>query len=142
MVNQLIFIPVLLQMLIVIVLFLRLANVKETAIANGEVDHQRRALYPDAWPNAVIQVNNAINNQFQAPLLFYILVLVLWQLDGINTLTHLLAWIFTISRLVHAYIHVTTNRVPKRRLTFTIGIAVLAALMIQGLWFCIAPVFF
>ena len=140
MINQLIFIPVLLQMLILIALFIRLARAKKVAIANDEVDQQRRALHSDAWPSNVIQITNSVNNQFQTPLLFYVLILMLWQLDGINVVTHVLAWTFTLSRIIHAYIHVTHNEVPKRLLAFKIGIVTLLSLIILTLWFCIAPI--
>ena len=40
------------------------------------------------------------------------------------------AWIFVALRLAHAYVHVTSNRVPRRALMFLAGAAVLCVMWI------------
>ena len=43
---------------------------------------------------------------------------------------HPLSWLFVLSRIVHAYIHVTSNRVPRRFFAFIFGVAVLAIMWV------------
>lgn len=85
------------------------------------MNEERRSLHEDAWPDSVVQVSNCVRNQFEAPVLFYVLVILLWLTNGVNLYAHVFAWAFVASRIVHAYIHVGVNDVPRRRVAFIIG---------------------
>ncbi len=128
--DQLIFLPLLLQVLLVQFMFVRLAMVKARASAAGEVDEARRALHADAWPDYVQQVNNNIRNQFEAPVLFYVLVVVAYLLNAVSVLTHILAWAFVVSRIAHAWVHTHSNYVPLRRRIFIFGTVLLLVMSV------------
>ncbi len=120
-----IFLPVLVQIGLVFWLYIYLAIAKSRAMKAGLVDEQRRALHNDAWPDSVLQVNNCIRNQFEVPVLFYVLVIILLVTHRINIAMHVLAWVFVLSRIFHAYIHVGSNYVPNRRRVFMFGCLIL-----------------
>lgn len=126
--DKLIFLPVVIQIALTLGLYIYLAVAKSRASKLGLVDESRRALYDDAWPNNVLQINNCIRNQFEVPVLFYVLIIVLWLTNSINIYIHLLAWAFVVSRLFHASIHVGSNYVPLRRKLFTAGCFLLIAI--------------
>ena len=119
--QNLIFIPVLVQVLLTLVLFILLGKAKTSAQSAGEVDEARRALHADAWPEAVIKINNNIRNQFEVPVLFYVVSFVGWGLQIVDYLFLTVAVLFVLTRLVHARIHTGSNYVPIRRRVFTIG---------------------
>ena len=119
--SALIFLPVVVQVLLTMGVFVTLAVAKGRALKSGEVDETRRAVYEDAWPEDVIRINNNIRNQFQLPVLFYVLVIVLWLLDAAGAFVQLVAWLFVLSRAVHVYIHLSSNYVPYRRKAFMFG---------------------
>lgn len=123
--HNLIFLPVVIQISLVFSLYIYLAITKSRAIKAGLVDEQRRALHDDAWPDSVLKVNNCIRNQFEVPVIFYILVMLLWLTQSINIVMHSLAWIFIGSRIFHAIIHVGSNYVPMRRRVFMFGCLIL-----------------
>ncbi|MBN49644.1 MAG: hypothetical protein CMN85_08885 [Spongiibacteraceae bacterium] len=125
-----IFVPVLIQLTLTIVLYFLLARRKRKAAEAGEVNEARRGIYDDAWPESVILVNNCIRNQFELPVLFYVVILSLWSLNAVNWLVLALAGLFAISRLVHAYIHTGSNVVPVRRRIFIFGVLLVAALCV------------
>lgn len=125
-----IFVPVLIQLTLTIVLYFLLARRKRKAAEAGEVNEARRGIYDDAWPESVILVNNCIRNQFELPVLFYVVILSLWSLNAVNWLVLALAGFFAISRLVHAYIHTGSNVVPVRRRIFIFGVLLVAALCV------------
>lgn len=125
-----IFLPLLLQVFLAFVLYVALAMTKARASRAGLVDLQRRALHADAWPENVQKINNNIRNQFEVPVLFYILVVVLYQLGAAGLLAQALAWLFVASRLVHAYIHTGSNIVPIRRGVFMFGWLVILAMLV------------
>jgi len=132
--NTMIFLPVLLQALLTILVYLALGAAKSRAMKNGLVDLERRALYNDAWPENVQKINNNIRNQFEVPVLFYVVVIVLWLLEAAGALALLLAWLFVASRIVHAYIHLGSNYVPARRAVFTFGVLSVMVMLGQAIW--------
>ena len=67
------FLPVILQIVLTLLLYLLLGVRKSRAIRDGQVDQARRALHADAWPDSVQQVNNSIRSQFEIPVLYYVL---------------------------------------------------------------------
>jgi len=121
MTNDIILLPALAQILLTIVVYGALAVAKAKAVHGGFVDLDRRALHEDAWPDSVRKINNNIRNQFEVPVLFYVLTIVLWQLNETGVVAQSLAWLFVISRFVHAYIHTGSNYVPARRRVFMVG---------------------
>jgi hypothetical protein len=76
-------------------------------------------------PEDSLFVHNSLKNQFELPLLFHIVCLALFAVDGDNIFTVILAWLFVASRYVHAYIHVTSNRIRYRRPAFLVGFGLL-----------------
>lgn len=123
------FFPVLLQVLLTLVLYIALAMAKSRAVRTGQVNLERRALHADAWPESVIRINNNIRNQFEVPVLFYVLTFVLWQMQFTGSLTQGLSWLFVVSRIAHAYVHTGSNYVPLRRRVFMLGVVIVAFLL-------------
>lgn len=64
-------------------------------------------------------------NQFEVPMLFLITCVLFIALDAESPITLTLAWVFVISRGIHAWIHLGRNQVQKRAIAFVIG------------WFCL-----
>jgi len=126
---KLIFWPVLAQAALTIFMFIRIAMVKAKSLEAGDVDLSRRALHPDAWPDYVLKVTNNVRNQFEMPVLFYVVVLMLWALGEVNVATVTLAWIYFASRVAHAYIHTGSNIVKHRLRMFKLGTAALVGLL-------------
>lgn len=126
---KLIFWPVVVQIALTAFIYIRLKNVKVAAVAAGGVDRQKTALHPDAWPDSVIKVNNNLRNQFEAPILFYVVAIILFVLGAVNPVTLGLAWLFVLSRLVHAYIHTGSNIVKYRLRVFTLGLVAVLGML-------------
>ena len=119
--NELIFLPVIVQIFLTIFLYIKLSVAKSHAIKHGLVDEKRRGLYDDAWPSQVTQINNAITNQFQLPILFQLMIIMLWVTQNVTVWVHLFAWLYVASRLVHAFIHTGSNNTPLRRNSFMVS---------------------
>lgn len=128
--NNYIFVPVIIQVALTLWLYIYLAIAKSQALKLGEVNEDRRALHDDAWPDSVLQINNCIRNQFEVPVLFYVLIVILWGIGGINVYVHIAAWVFVLSRIGHAVIHTGSNYVPLRRKLFTAGCFILIGIAV------------
>ena len=132
--RDLIFGPILVQVLLTLATYVLLIKAKIRAMKAGEVDMARRALHDDAWPESVMKINNNIRNQFEVPVLFYVLAFALWALEAVAWPALAAAWLFAISRIVHAWVHIGTNYVPNRRRAFTIGWWIVFAMALLVAW--------
>ena len=130
MTHSLIFAPVAVQIALTLWLYIALAIAKSKAVKRGEVNEERRALHDDAWPESVLQINNNIRNQFEAPVLFYVLINIIWSIGAVNIYIHIAAWVFVVSRIIHTAVHTGSNYVPFRRKAFMFGCFVLIGLLI------------
>lgn len=129
-----IFWPVLAQVFLTLVMFIVLGVRKARAIKAGAVNRQEAALDNRVWPDDVVKVSNNIANQFEVPVLFYVLCLVIYSIDGAGAVAVTLAWLFALSRYAHAYVHVGSNYVPVRLRIFLFGCLVLLAMLVLAVW--------
>ena len=130
---DLIFLPVIAQILLVVILYLALSKAKVKSTEEGTVDETRRGLYDDAWPESVLKINNCIRNNFELPVLFYVLAMMLWALNYVNWIALTLAWAFVGSRYMHAYVHTGSNFVPLRRSIFKVSTVIVMVLSVCAL---------
>ncbi len=126
--QKLIFWPVLVQVLLSLLLYVPLVRAKIKAYKRREVDRDRSALCADAWPDYVQKVNNNIRNQFETPMLFYVLALTLYVTQQVTIWGVVLAWLYVVSRLAHMWVHIGSNYVPLRMRLFAAGLGILLVL--------------
>ncbi len=120
--------PLVAQVILVLLLFIRLGQVKDRARATGAIDLEVIALDNDAWPDYCRQVANNIRNQFQVPVLFFALVLALYAHGSADIYALVFAWIFVATRVLHSYIHIGSNFVPSRTRAFKLSLVCVVAL--------------
>ena len=117
--------PVLVQVTLTLSVFIVMGARKGKAVKAGLVDRKKAALDNSAWPDEVLKVSNNIQNQFQTPILFYVLVFAFVATQTVSMTVLVLAWVYVISRLIHAYIHTGSNYVPARFRVFIVGVVTL-----------------
>ncbi|MFN3634474.1 MAG: MAPEG family protein [Rhizobium rhizophilum] len=83
-----------------------------------------------AEPEESRVVNKAIANQFELPVLFYAVSVLLFMTEADNIVAVVLAWFFVVARYVQAAMQLTGN-LPLRRLSFMLGFV---ALFLMWLW--------
>ncbi len=81
-------------------------------------------------PAESLFVRNNLANQFELPVLFHVCCLALYATAGAGLVAVVLAWVFVASRYVHAWIHVTSNRIRFRQPAFSLGFLALGAMWI------------
>lgn len=79
------------------------------------------ALGEPKWTPRTTQIANCFSNQFELPVLFYVLTILSIMTRHADIVFLVLAWIFVLSRLGHAYIHTTSNHVMTRGRVYGIG---------------------
>lgn len=132
--NDLIFLPVLAHIFLVFMLYIYLGVVKTRAVKEGSVDRQKASLNSRAWPDYVVKVSNNLANQFESPVIFYMLSIIVYLTDNVSSVLVSVMCIYVLSRYMHAYLHVTSNYVPYRFRFFLIGLLIL---LLITLWLVI-----
>jgi len=94
-------------------------------VMRGEIPVAEIAVERTAYPLKARLLSNSFDNQFQLPVLFFVGALLSLYVGGTGWIEALLAWLFVGLRYAHAAIHVTTNRVYRRFIVYTAGLAVL-----------------
>ena len=122
--------PVFVQVLLTFVLLGLMARERVGSIRRGEVKVQDIALREPNWTKRGIQYSNCLLNQFELPVLFYALIAFILVTKFGDLLLLVLAWVFVLSRIVHAYIHTTNNNVDQRFMAYGAGLFVLLAMWI------------
>lgn len=134
--SKLVFYPVIAQIILTFVMYLKLTITKHRALANDQVDLERRSLHSDAWPESVLKISNNLQNQFESPVLFYALCFMLWALNSVTLASLFVAWSFVILRMLHAIVHTGSNIVNIRKKVFkasTLLLMILCGFVINGL---------
>lgn len=85
-------------------------------------------------PDYLTQTEQNYCNLFELPVLFYLLVVMLYITDTLNGFQLTLLWGFAISRIVHSIIHITINRLRLRMLVFVFGAVMLMLAWIDFVW--------
>ncbi len=122
--------PVLVQVLLSFVLLLWMGSLRLSALSRREVRGKDIALGQPAWPNRPTQVANCFKNQFELPVLFYLVVVLVIITRTSNVAMVVLAWAFVATRLVHAMIHTGANDLSQRFFVFLAGALVLMAMWV------------
>jgi hypothetical protein len=125
-----ILLPVFVQVALTFVLLFWMGRSRFATLRAKEVKVRDIALGERAWPPRVLQVTNAYHNQFEVPVLFYVLVALALFTKQADLLFVVMSWIFVATRLVHAAVHTTSNWVPRRFMAFLAGVVVLAIMWI------------
>lgn len=111
------FVEVILTFLLLICLFpLRFGDFKAGIARPDNV-----ALREPNWSQRSQQVSYAFSNQFELPVLFYVLTILAYVTHLAGVIFVILAWIFVIFRILQAAVYVTSNKIKVRGLFFGLG---------------------
>jgi hypothetical protein len=127
---QMVLLPVFVQVALTFALLFWMASARIASISRGETKMRDIALGQSAWAAKPTQISNCYDSQFQIPLLFYVLVILAWITKHADLIFVVMAWVFVLLRIGHAYIHTTSNHVPTRFRVFAAGLLVLLIMWI------------
>ncbi len=126
---QAVLLPLFVQVLLTFAVAYTLAFRRTVAFRQGELRGPVSLREPN-WPGSVRQVEYNYLNQFELPVLFYVLVILALFTKQADLLFVLLSWVFVVLRILHAFVHVTSNAIRVRGLWFIAGAVVLTLMWI------------
>ena len=118
--------PMLAHIAWVVLLYVWLTYARWVAVKRGEVDYSSFEFNREE-PPAVARIRLNLANQFEWPVVFYALVVLLIALGKVTTFDVIAAWVFVVGRVIHTLVQTLTDNVPLRGNVFMINfLAVLA----------------
>lgn len=125
--------PVFVQVLLVVIVGALMANARARAVKT--MDRQRGnpdlAMGRVVWPDDAAKRAANYHNQFQAPVLFYAVVAFALITRGADAVMIVLAWLFVLTRIAHAAIHIGPNKVRWRSPAFALGFLIVTLMWIK-----------
>jgi hypothetical protein len=122
---RIVLVPLFVEVALTFVLWFWMAYYRVTLIRSRQVHPRDVALREPNWPPHVLQVANAAHNQLELPVLFYVLTILAIVTRHADLLFVILAWVFVAFRILHAYVHVTSNRIALRGPLFGMSMLIL-----------------
>jgi hypothetical protein len=125
---QMVLLPVFVLIGLTFALMFGMAATRGAALKSGETKVGDIALRQPNWPLRATQVGNCFANQFELPVLFYILIALALPLRHADLFIVLMSWVFVVTRFAHAGIFVSSNDMQRRSLAWFAGALVLFAM--------------
>jgi hypothetical protein len=126
---EMILLPLFVEVILTFALLFWLAPLRARDFRSG-LREEDIALRQPNWSKPALQVQYSFSNQFELPVLFYVLTILAYVTHHAGTLFVVLAWVFVIFRLLQAYVHVTNNKVRLRGAFFIVSAIALAIMWI------------
>jgi hypothetical protein len=128
MTAQAVLLPVFVLVGLTFALLLWMVSARTGALKGRETSLKDIALGQPNWPERATKIGNCFGNQFEIPLLFYILIALALPLRHADLVIVMLSWVFVVTRFAHAGIFVTSNDMRHRSLAWFAGALVLFAM--------------
>ena len=127
---QEVLLPLFLEVILTFALLFCLAPLRTRDFSSGVTRPENVALREPNWSQRSLQFAYSYSNQFELPVLFYVLTILAWVTRHADLIFVVLAWIFVIFRYLQAYVHVTSNQVRLRGAFFGVSALVLAIMWV------------
>ena len=120
--------PMLAQIALTCALYAWLTVARALAVRSGQVDYASFVLGRDE-PKNVARITRNLGNQFELPVIFYAIVVLLVALGRVATIDVVAAWVFVAGRVIHTAVQTLTDDVPLRGRVFMINFLALLVLV-------------
>ena len=129
MINQnLIYFPCLAMLILSAVILIKMFIGRVTAVKSGAVDVKYFKTYNHGCPpHRMLQTDKNFSNLFEVPTLFYMICLFSLTTFKVDHFMLGLAWLYVFCRYVHSFVHVTSNKIAPRMMTY--GLSWIALLL-------------
>jgi hypothetical protein len=123
---QEVLLPLFAEVILTFLLLFALAPLRTRDVQTGVTRPENIALREPNWSLRTLQIGYSYSNQFELPVLFYVLTILAYFTHRAGVVFVALAWLFVIFRYLQAYVHVTSNKVRVRGSFFILSAVVLA----------------
>ncbi len=119
--------PMLAHVGLIVFLYGWLTVARTGAVRRGEVEYACFVSGQGEPPQAA-RISRNLSNQFELPVIFYAVVVLLIALGRVTMVDVVAAWVFVAGRFIHTAVQTLTDNVPLRGQVFTINFLAVVAL--------------
>lgn len=119
--------PMLAQIGWTFLLYAWLTVIRAQAVKRGEVGYSTFAHGEE--PPHIDRITRNLANQFELPVIFYAIVVLLVATKNVTAVDIIAAWVFVAGRVIHTLVQTLTDNVPLRGQVFLINFAGVVVLM-------------
>lgn len=124
--QNLMYFPCLAMLLLTFIVLLRMFVLRVRALKNKDIEMKYFKTYNSGTaPASMLQADRHFVNLFEAPVLFYMVCAFSVITFHVDSKMLLAAWIYVFFRCVHAFIHLTSNKIQPRMLSYAFSWLVL-----------------
>ena len=123
--------PLFAQVLLTFGLMIWMGYQRQLAYRSGATHPRDIALREPNWPKPALAAANSFSNQFELPVLFYVVIILAWITHKTDLIFVVLSWIFVLARIGQAYVHNTSNEVMVRGKIYAVGALVLLVMWLM-----------
>jgi|SRR5215470_11221467 len=134
-----IFWPMLAQIAWTFFLYAWLTVARQRAVKQGKVEYACFALSRDE-PQEIARITRNLANQFELPVIFYALIILLSARGRVASVDVIAAWAFVVGRVIHTLVQTLTDDVPLRGRVFMINFLAVVVLTAHVTWLVIEGV--
>ena len=127
---QMVLLPVFVLVALTFALLIGMVGTRRDALVSGKTKIRDIALGQSNWPERATQIGNCYRNQFELPLLFYLLIALALPLRHADLFIVLMSWVFVVTRFLHAGVFITSNDLGRRSIVWLAGVLVLIVMWI------------
>lgn len=106
--------PLFVQVLLTFSVMIGMMVFRTSALQSGTTRFEDIAMREPNWPRQPALFANAFSNQFELPVLFFVLTILAMLTKHADLTFVVLAWVFVAFRILQAFVHVTSNNVRFR----------------------------
>ena len=128
--------PMLAQIGWTFLLYAWLTVARQRAVRRGEVEYGSFARGEE--PHEVARITRNLANQFELPIIFYAVVVLLVATHSVTLTDVVAAWVFVAGRVIHTLVQTLTDNVPLRGQVFLINAAAVVVLVGHLAWLAFA----
>jgi hypothetical protein len=107
-------------------LYAWLTVARQRAVKRGEAEYAGFARGEE--PHHVVRITRNLANQFELPVIFYAVVVLLIATKNVTTIDIIAAWVFVAGRVIHTLVQTLTDNVPLRGQVFLVNFAAVVVL--------------
>jgi hypothetical protein len=114
--------PMFAMVILTVIVAFRMLVLRVKAVKSGQVKASQFRLNTGDVPSQLAQIANNYSNLFEMPVLFYAASILAIVMNHQTIVMISIAWLFVLSRVIHSWIHITSNHVLHRLKAFLFGV--------------------
>jgi hypothetical protein len=131
--QGLMFFPCLTLIFLTILVMWLMLRGRRSAVQRGEISAAYFKTYDtgEKLPRKARQAERCYHNLLESTPPFYFVCAVAMALGKVDTILLVLAWVYVTLRALHSFVHLTSNKIGPRSMSFGLGWIVLLAIAIR-----------